>query len=108
LSYAPAKIGSQNVWQLPTNRQQVCDVFSKKKDSRARSPWKGRWVTMQSLVFVQLDHAQHSVTETVFFWWSKKYEMTARSLPSKTFKKSGRPDPQDSILKSMHCTGEAP
>jgi hypothetical protein len=26
---------------LPMNRQQVCDVFSKKKDSSARSPWKG-------------------------------------------------------------------
>ena len=41
LSYAPAKNGSQNVCRLPMNRQQVCDVFSKKKDSSARSPWKG-------------------------------------------------------------------
>ncbi len=41
LSYAPAKNGSQNVCRLPMNRQQVCDVFSKKKDSSARSQWKG-------------------------------------------------------------------
>ena len=31
LSYAPAKNGGQNVCRLPMNRQQVCDVFSKKK-----------------------------------------------------------------------------
>ena len=67
LSYAPAKNGSQNVCQLPTNRQQVCDVFSKKKDSRARSQCKGRGITLQGIDFAQLDHAHYPVTETVFF-----------------------------------------
>jgi len=66
LSYAPAKNGSQNVCQLPTNRQQVCDVFSKKKDTRARSPGKGRGKTTQGICFVQLDHAQHPVPVTTF------------------------------------------
>lgn len=41
LSYAPAKNGSQNVCRLPMNRQQVCDVFSKKKRLLCQKPMEG-------------------------------------------------------------------
>ena len=53
LSYAPAKNGSQNVCRLPMNRQQVCDVFSKKKTPLPEANGRGAKKPFAVLVLLQ-------------------------------------------------------
>lgn len=97
LSYAPAKNGSQNVCQLPMNRQQVCDVFSKKRTRLLEA--HGREAEKPYIVFVLLrkDHAQcHSWT--VFHLMTKKIQITT-TLPLQKLLKT----PSQTRYKKKEC-----